>query len=99
MERVSRLILVILTILLVAIALEVKVGGRSLKNKDDEVVQPQNFFAGFGTFPSPGLAAGFGFGFGPSGFCSFPGIGCVRVQPTNPKPNPSPAGSLGDGLP
>ncbi|WKA02610.1 hypothetical protein VitviT2T_020778 [Vitis vinifera] len=83
MERVTRL-LQIFTIFLVVFALEVKVeGGRILKSKgDDQVAHPQNFFAGFGTFPTPGLAAGVGFG--PSGFCSFPGIGCVRVQPTNP---------------
>uniref|UniRef100_F6I4G9 Uncharacterized protein n=1 Tax=Vitis vinifera TaxID=29760 RepID=F6I4G9_VITVI len=92
MERVTRL-LQIFTIFLVVFALEVKVeGGRILKSKgDDQVAHPQNFFAGFGTFPTPGLAAGVGFG--PSGFCSFPGIGCVRVQPTNP------GGSVGGGLP
>ena len=94
MERMTRLLL-IFTILFVAFAFEVKVeGGRSLKNKDDdgdkeEVAHPQNFFAGIGTFPSPGMAAGFGFG--PSGFCSFPGLGCVRLQPTNP------SGSVGAG--
>ncbi|GFP80382.1 hypothetical protein PHJA_000181600 [Phtheirospermum japonicum] len=30
-----------------------------------------------GSFPSPGL------GFGPSAFCSFPGVQCAPVKPTN----------------
>lgn len=93
MERVIRVLLIFTIFFLVFVALEVEVeGGRTLKSKEDDgVVHPQNFFAGFGTFPTPGLAAGVGFG--PSGFCAFPGIGCVRVQPTNP------GGSAGGGLP
>ncbi|KAK6159771.1 hypothetical protein DH2020_003152 [Rehmannia glutinosa] len=42
---------------------------------------------GFGSFPSPGLGGSFpspGLGFGPSTFCSFPGVHCAPVQPSNP---------------
>ena len=58
-------LLLIFNIFFVEFAFEVKVEGRTLKSKDDddqEVAHPQNFFSGFGTFPSPGMAAGFGFG-------------------------------------
>ncbi|KAF2324072.1 hypothetical protein GH714_006485 [Hevea brasiliensis] len=78
MERVTKLP-VILTMFLVVLAWDVE-GGRTLK-----VDHPQNYFGSFGgtgsVIPSP-----FGptIALGPSGFCSFPGVGCVRVRPILP---------------
>ncbi|KDP23346.1 hypothetical protein JCGZ_23179 [Jatropha curcas] len=81
MERAAKLAAVILTMFLVLPAMEVE-GARRLKEKVD---YPQNYFGSFGgtgsVIPTP-----FGptIALGPSGFCSFPGVGCVRVRPTLP---------------
>ncbi|KAF7805027.1 Glucan endo-1,3-beta-glucosidase 1 [Senna tora] len=74
MERASKLLVVLAMVLLLLLASEVE-GGRKLRSKED---RPQSFLGGI--FPSPGFA---GFGFGPSGFCTFPG-GCTPTLPINP---------------
>ncbi|KAI3445466.1 hypothetical protein Pfo_002131 [Paulownia fortunei] len=86
-------VLLILTVFLGALAMDVK-GGRILKGKE-EIDQPQTFGSLGGTFPRPGFGGSFpgpGFtgsfpnpslGFGPSTFCSFPGVRCPHVQPNN----------------
>ncbi|EEF50020.1 conserved hypothetical protein [Ricinus communis] len=92
MERAATKLLVILTLFLVVLACNVE-GGRRLKQSHEKVDQPQNYFGGFGgtgaVIPTP-----FGptIAFGPSGFCSFPGVGCVRVQPQQPT---LPGGAIG----
>lgn len=77
MERATKLLLIV-TIFLVVLALDVE-GGRRLQDKD-KVSHPQNYFGSFGGtggfIPTP---SGPALEFGPSGFCSVPGIGCVRV--------------------
>ncbi|BFG36736.1 hypothetical protein CerSpe_230100 [Prunus speciosa] len=87
MERVSKVVLILTTILVVA-ALDVE-GGRRIKSHDENgegVEEPQNFYGGAagGIFPGP---PGFvtGVSFGPSGLCTLPG-GCVPVPvlPTIP---------------
>ena len=79
-------LLLILAIVVVVLASDVE-GGRKLKEKKDNVDHPQNFLGGIGgLFPSPGFA---GVGFGPSGFCTFPG-GCTPTLPTNPGSGGSP---------
>nr|DAD38407.1 TPA_asm: hypothetical protein HUJ06_009048 [Nelumbo nucifera] len=61
-------------------------GGRGMSSKVmvKLVDHPQNFFGGAsaGSFSNPGF--GFGFSFGPSGFCARPGFGCLPVAPFNP---------------
>lgn len=82
MERVTKLLLVsAMVVLMLALASEVE-GGRKLKSKEEKVDHPQSFLGGGmgGIFPSPGFA---GFGFGPSGFCTFPG-GCSPTLLINP---------------
>lgn len=84
MKRVSK-VLVVLAMVAVVLASEVE-GGRKLKSKEEKVDHPQSFLGGSGggglggIFPSPGFT---GFGFGPSGFCTFPG-GCTPTLPINP---------------
>ncbi|MED6192095.1 hypothetical protein PIB30_006921 [Stylosanthes scabra] len=98
---------VILAIIMVVMVLASEVeGGRELKGdkglmkKEDEknnVDQPQNFVGGMGAIlPSPNGFTFTGVGFGPNGFCTFPG-GCTPTTLptiTNPPPiiaNPPPA--------
>ncbi|KAK8484839.1 hypothetical protein V6N13_139697 [Hibiscus sabdariffa] len=91
MERVARMLL-ISAIVLVALASNSE--GRGLKEED---YHPQNFLGGFGTsgglVPTPG--GGVGLGLGPTVVCSFPGTGCVRIQPTIP----GGTGTVGAGTP
>ncbi|KAK7344299.1 hypothetical protein VNO77_13745 [Canavalia gladiata] len=91
MGRVAKM-LVMLAIVVVILASNVE-GGRLLKgNKEENVKQPQNFLGGGGSglFPSPGFSFT-GVGFGPSGFCTFPG-GCTGTPtlPTFPGAGGSP---------
>jgi len=62
-------------------------GGRLLKEEEEDVEQPQNFPGSGGLggiFPSPSPGFSFtGVGFGPNGFCTFPG-GCTPTFPTLP---------------
>lgn len=93
MERIAKM-LVVLSLVVVVMTMEVD-GGRSIKSDEDQVKHPNNFIGRFsGTFPSPitgtiqspGFSASFpspGLGFNPSSFCSFPGVTCTPVQPTN----------------
>ena len=81
-------------------------GGRDLK-QGEQAVHPQNFIGGAGglggIMPIPGGGAAGAGGFVPPGlgssvdFCSFPGLGCVRVQPTNPGAGAG-AGTIGGGI-
>ncbi|KAL4340755.1 hypothetical protein GQ457_08G004710 [Hibiscus cannabinus] len=91
MERVARMLL-ISAIVLVALASNSE--GRVLKEED---YHPQNFLGGFGTsgglVPTPG--GGVGLSLGPTVVCSFPGTGCVRIQPTIP----GGTGTVGAGTP
>ncbi|KAF9669814.1 hypothetical protein SADUNF_Sadunf13G0003600 [Salix dunnii] len=81
MERTQKMLL-ILAIFMVVVASNVE-AGRKLKDTKEKVEQPQNYLGGFGTsggfIPTPNGPV---FAFGPSGFCSFPGVGCVRVPGT-----------------
>ncbi|XLT08809.1 hypothetical protein HN51_054602 [Arachis hypogaea] len=96
-QRVTKLMAVILAIIMVvALASEVE-GGRKLKGdkgimkKDDENMdQPQNFVGGMGAIlPSPNGYTFTGVGFGPNGFCTFPG-GCTPTTlPTITNPPPA----------
>ncbi|RDY12123.1 hypothetical protein CR513_03122, partial [Mucuna pruriens] len=84
MERVSK-VLVMLAMVLVVFAWDVE--GRRLL-KEENVDEPQNFIGSGGLggiFPSPSPGFSFtGVGFGPSGFCTFPG-GCTpSTLPTIP---------------
>lgn len=83
MERVSVVkVLLVLGMVMLLLTSEAE-GGRKLKSNDEEKKDPQNFLGGGGLggiFPSPGFA---GLGFGPSGFCTFPG-GCTPSLPINP---------------
>uniref|UniRef100_A0A5B7CDY1 Uncharacterized protein n=1 Tax=Davidia involucrata TaxID=16924 RepID=A0A5B7CDY1_DAVIN len=99
MERVSKVMLLILTVFLVIFTMDVEGAGRSLKG-EERVEHPQNFIGGIGgTIPaSPGFGGSIpsipspGFSF--SSFCSLPGVNCVPVQPTIPG-----GGLLGGGGP
>ncbi|CAK7340455.1 unnamed protein product [Dovyalis caffra] len=75
-------VLLILAISMLVLATNVE-GGRKLKDTEEKVVQPQNYLGGFGTsggyIPTPNGPV---FQLGPSGFCSYPGVGCVRVPGT-----------------
>lgn len=99
MERVTRVVLVMVTVFLVVFGSDGVEGGRKMKSKE-KVDEPENFTGSFGgtlpgpitgTFQSPGFTGTFpspgGLGFGSSSFCSFPGIRCSRpptpVKPTN----------------
>ncbi|KAL8061456.1 hypothetical protein ABFS82_02G087400 [Erythranthe guttata] len=90
-------VLLVLTVLLGALSVDIN-GGRILKGKD-EIDHPQTFGSiNGGTYPSPIFSGSFpspGFGgftgsfpspnsgFGPSTFCSFPGIRRAPGQPVN----------------
>ncbi|TYJ02144.1 hypothetical protein E1A91_A13G207300v1 [Gossypium mustelinum] len=91
MERGARMLLISVLVLLV---LASNAEGRRLK---EEAYHPQNFLGAFGTsgglVPTPG--GGVGLNLGPSVFCSYPGTGCVRVQPTIP----GSTGTIGAGTP
>ncbi|TKY52342.1 hypothetical protein E2542_SST23862 [Spatholobus suberectus] len=80
MERVAK----VLVMLAMVLASDVE-GGRLLK--EENVDHPQNFLGSGGLggiFPSPSPGFSFtGVGFGPSGFCTFPG-GCSPSLPTIP---------------
>ncbi|KAL3738916.1 hypothetical protein ACJRO7_020318 [Eucalyptus globulus] len=86
----SLVCLVLLLSLFLACNVNVE-GARMLKSKD-KAVHPQNIYGGTGGYyfpgpgtggalPNPGFAGGIGFG--PSGFCTFPG-GCVPATPIFP---------------
>ncbi|KAH7542903.1 hypothetical protein FEM48_Zijuj02G0124500 [Ziziphus jujuba var. spinosa] len=76
------MLVILMTTMLVALALDVE-GGRMLKS-NDQVDHPQNFVGGIagGVYPGPTFATGFGFG--PSGFYTFPGSGTGST--TTPTP-------------
>ncbi|KAF5198751.1 hypothetical protein FRX31_011662 [Thalictrum thalictroides] len=82
MEGVTKIMLLILTVYLVAFVTNTE-AGRIMKNMKEKVEQPQNFIGGVGgtggIFNYPPF--GTGFGFGPSTFCSFPGLGCIHSPP------------------
>ncbi|KAG6774909.1 hypothetical protein POTOM_018327 [Populus tomentosa] len=77
MERTQKMLL-ILAIFVLVLASNVE-AGRKLKDKE-KVDQPQNYLGGFGTsggfIPSPNGPV---FQLGPTGYCSYPGVGCVRI--------------------
>lgn len=84
MKRVSKVLLMV-AIMVLVLGSDVEGAGRPLKKEEKVVDQPQNFLGGggiSGLFPSPGFT---GVGFGPSGFCTFPG-GCTPTPalPTIP---------------
>ncbi|KAG6773043.1 hypothetical protein POTOM_020297 [Populus tomentosa] len=80
MERTQKMLL-ILAIFVLVLASNVE-AGRKLKDKE-KVDQPQNYLGGFGTsggfIPSPNGPV---FQLGPTGYCSYPGVGCVRIPGT-----------------
>ena len=80
MERTQKMQL-ILAIFILVLASNVE-AGRKLKDKE-KVDQPQNYLGGFGTsggfIPSPNGPV---FQLGPTGYCSYPGVGCVRIPGT-----------------
>ena len=82
MERVTKKMVVVVLLVVCGFSGGGVQGGRLLKEK---AVEPQNYFGSFGgtgaLVPTP---FGPAIALGPSGFCSFPGVGCVRVQPTVP---------------
>ncbi|PRQ42492.1 hypothetical protein RchiOBHm_Chr3g0458221 [Rosa chinensis] len=92
MERVSKVLLMILTVVAVILALGVE--ARVMKTKE-QVEHPQNFYGGAGGAFFPGSGPGFatGIGFSPSGFCTLPG-GCVPTTGGFPT---IPGGSIGTG--
>ncbi|KAG4983331.1 hypothetical protein JHK82_028171 [Glycine max] len=81
MERVAKVVVMLAMVVLVLIASNVE-GGRLLKQEN--VDQPETFLGGIFPSPSPGFSFT-GVGFGPSGFCTFPG-GCTGTPslPTIP---------------
>ncbi|MDG2835133.1 hypothetical protein P7M40_24950, partial [Vibrio parahaemolyticus] len=86
MERVAK-VLVMLSMVVLVLASNAE-GGRLLE--EENVEQPQTFLGSGGglggIFPSPSPGFSFtGVGFGPSGFCTFPG-GCTGTPslPTIP---------------
>ncbi|CAJ1977876.1 unnamed protein product [Sphenostylis stenocarpa] len=85
MEKVTKVLLVMLAMVVLLHAWDVE-GGRLLK-EEENVDQPQNFIGPGGLggiFPSPSPGFSFtGVGFGPNGFCTFPG-GCTPTLPTLP---------------
>ncbi|XLU70491.1 hypothetical protein S245_029544 [Arachis hypogaea] len=96
-QRVTKLMAVILAIIMVVVLASEVEGGRKLKGdkgimkKDDENMdQPQNFVGGMGAIlPSPNGYTFTGVGFGPNGFCTFPG-GCTPTTlPTITNPPPA----------
>ncbi|KAF7851256.1 hypothetical protein BT93_L4260 [Corymbia citriodora subsp. variegata] len=91
MKRSSSSLVCLVLLLSISLACIVNVeGARPLKSKD-KVVRPQNIYGGGGGYyiPGPGMSGALpsplygGFGFGPSGFCTFPG-GCVPASPLFP---------------
>ncbi|KAK7392116.1 hypothetical protein VNO78_20543 [Psophocarpus tetragonolobus] len=82
MEKVSKVLVMVAVVLVSNVE-----GGRLLK--EENVDHPQNFLGPGGLggiFPSPSPGFSFtGVGFGPSGFCTFPG-GCTPATtlPTIP---------------
>ncbi|KAJ4828356.1 hypothetical protein Tsubulata_047546 [Turnera subulata] len=82
MEGATKLMLILAIVLMVSAA-NVE-GGRKLVEKET-VDRPQNYMGAFGGtagfIPSP---SGPTLYFGPTGYCSFPGPGCVRINPTLP---------------
>ncbi|KAH8507080.1 hypothetical protein H0E87_009546 [Populus deltoides] len=80
MERTQKMLL-ILAIFVLVLASNVE-AGRKLKDKE-KADQPQNYLGGFGTsggfIPSPNGPV---FQLGPTGYCSYPGVGCVRIPGT-----------------
>nr|KYP74252.1 hypothetical protein KK1_006923 [Cajanus cajan] len=89
MEKLGK-VLVMLVMVVMVVASNVE-GGRLLK--EENVDKPQNFLGSGGLggiFPSPSPGFSFtGIGFGPSGFCTFPG-GCTPNLPTIPGAGGSP---------
>ncbi|GMG99802.1 hypothetical protein Nepgr_001642 [Nepenthes gracilis] len=91
MARVTKALLIALTVLLAGTAMAVE-GGRDLEKKPNEKAEhPQSFLGGFPgvlPFPTPGVVGLGGPRLGSSGssfFCPFPGLNCVVVQqPTVP---------------
>ena len=79
--------ILIVTTLLVALALDVEGAGRPMKKSkkehDDQVNHPENFVGGVagGVYPGPTFATGIGYG--PSGFYTFPG-GTTTTPPILP---------------
>ncbi|KAL6146441.1 hypothetical protein ACLB2K_057120 [Fragaria x ananassa] len=94
MKRVSKVLLMILTIVAVALALSVE--ARVMKTKE-QVEHPQNFYGGAGGafFPGSGPGMVFGIGFSPSGVCTIPG-GCIPTAGGLPT---IPGGGIGSGGP
>uniref|UniRef100_A0A6N2KWY1 Uncharacterized protein n=1 Tax=Salix viminalis TaxID=40686 RepID=A0A6N2KWY1_SALVM len=82
MERTPQKMLLILAIFILVLASNVE-AGRKLEEKE-KVDQPQNYLGGFGTsggfIPSPNGPV---FQLGPTVYCSYPGVGCVRI-PVSP---------------
>ncbi|KAJ6306080.1 hypothetical protein OIU78_021414 [Salix suchowensis] len=80
MERTQKMLL-ILAIFILVLASIVE-AGRKLEEKE-KVDQPQNYLGGFGTsggfIPSPNGPV---FQLGPTVYCSYPGVGCVRIPGT-----------------
>ncbi|KAL3573355.1 hypothetical protein D5086_023968 [Populus alba] len=81
MERTQKMLL-ILAVFMLVLASNVE-AGRKLKDTEEKVDHPQNYLGGFGTsggfIPTPNGPV---FAFGPSVFCSYPGVGCVRIPGT-----------------
>jgi len=84
MEKVTK---VVVMLAMVALVCGSNVEGGRLLKEEENVKQPQNFLGSGGLggiFPSPSPGFSFtGVGFGPNGFCSFPG-GCTPTLPTLP---------------
>lgn len=68
-------------------------GARMLKKEEGQVKHPQNFNGGIGVggyLPTPtgspptGFVAGVGLNTSGLTFCTYPGVGCVSVQPYIP---------------
>ncbi|KAI8025739.1 Translation initiation factor IF-2 [Camellia lanceoleosa] len=85
MEIVTKLLLVLITVFLVAFPTDV-VGARMMKS-NVKVVQPDSFFGSpdFGTWPIPGMGGTWPFP-GTGGSFPSPGLGGSSPSPTSPGP-------------